>query len=583
MVEVVDVAVASGGMLTDLVDQVCGDVTGIIDPAALMGLSHGELVGVLAGIEALGRVMDSARILAAGEAEERAACGWDPDRTGLLAQTGCRSGRDLIGQVAGVSWREARARVQVARQVRAGTSLTGEAIASRFPVIGALMGVGLLGREQRDVIMAALRPGVQRGDPVVVAQAERCLVAAAVGGEMIAAHRRTLGHLLGQTLGVSGGGEYSGAEAVEALLDVAPRGTADGGTDAADVADAFEPPWPLRDLAQMANAWNAVVDPDGAEPSEVAALAGRGLTVGRLRDGLVPIRGSVLPEVAALLNRQLDACLNPRVDRDSASLTDNGTEEPVTGDADGRTPPQRRHDALMTILSVAAGAEGMPMLQRGLPVLVVTASAEDLAAANEASGTGAAWSRDVPGRAFLQGMHDDSSAVPIRAALHAGCAGGIQKVLLDDNGAILGSTGSPQRVFTDAQRRAILVRDGTCVIPGCQTPGVWCEVHHVQEYQDGGATDTGNGVALCWFHHRFLHLHGWQIRMRDGVPEVRAPAWMNPGGAWQQAGRSPHRHHQQARRQAAAAREGPRNGAALVNRGRDGGRQRWGRSSPART
>jgi hypothetical protein len=40
---------------------------------------------------------------------------------------------------------------------------------------------------------------------------------------------------------------------------------------------------------------------------------------------------------------------------------------------------------------------------------------------------------------------------------------------------------------------------------------------------------------LCWFHHRFLDRHGWQIRMNRGVPEVRAPLWIDRTRQWRPA------------------------------------------------
>jgi len=420
--------------------------------------------------------------------------------------------------------------MRAAGQVSAARSLSGELLPARFPVLAAALGAGLVGGEQRDLIVRALTPGVERGDPLVVAEAERCLVAAAVGGDALANHRELVEHLLAGA-GADGARADGRAEAarVEALLEVAPRGVRE---DADADAGVFAPAAPLRDLMVMANAWGLVLDPDGPEPGEQQALIRRGITLGRARDGLVPLRGHLLPEVAALLSRQFDACLNPRLDITEASTPG----DPTVVDGDDRSRPQRRHDALMMILGAAAAAPGMPTVQRAAPVLVVTATVDQLG--------------DPDGVAFIQGTHEDTDpAVPIRAAWHAGCAGGVQKVLLDSRGAILG-TSSVERVFTAAQRRAITARDGTCVIPGCRTPATWCEIHHVVEYQEGGPTDTGNGAALCWFHHRFLHVHGWQIRMRDGLPQVKAPPWIGPGGVWQQGGTSLHRAHDQVRRQA---------------------------------
>ena len=57
------------------------------------------------------------------------------------------------------------------------------------------------------------------------------------------------------------------------------------------------------------------------------------------------------------------------------------------------------------------------------------------------------------------------------------------------------------RLFNATQRRAISLRDGGCIIPGCSIPAAWSEIHHVKEHQTGGETETCNGVLLCWFHH----------------------------------------------------------------------------------
>ncbi|KRC58620.1 hypothetical protein ASE14_18890 [Agromyces sp. Root81] len=120
------------------------------------------------------------------------------------------------------------------------------------------------------------------------------------------------------------------------------------------------------------------------------------------------------------------------------------------------------------------------------------------------------------------------------------CTGGIQTVVHDDAGRIL-SLGSPERCFTPHQRRAITLRDGGCLIPGCTVPAAWCEIHHVTPDSDGGPTHTDNGVLLCWFHHRSIDTSGWAIRMRHGVPEIRPPSWLDPGGRWRTTTTSPTR------------------------------------------
>ena len=144
----------------------------------------------------------------------------------------------------------------------------------------------------------------------------------------------------------------------------------------------------------------------------------------------------------------------------------------------------------------------------------MTVGAEDYA-------TGRGWAR----------VEGAETPVSTRVAAYTACGGTVQRVVLGAGGRIVG-LGSSDRIFTPAQRRAIGVRDGECLIPGCHVPAAWCEIHHVTEHAHGGPTHTDNGVALCWHHHRTLDTSGWQIRMREGVPQVRGPAWWDPRRRW---------------------------------------------------
>ncbi|WP_366916413.1 HNH endonuclease signature motif containing protein [uncultured Nocardioides sp.] len=49
------------------------------------------------------------------------------------------------------------------------------------------------------------------------------------------------------------------------------------------------------------------------------------------------------------------------------------------------------------------------------------------------------------------------------------------------------------------------MRDKTCRAEGCDTPGTWCEAHHLDPWQPGGPTDLDNGVLLCHHHHHRIH------------------------------------------------------------------------------
>ncbi|KJL31605.1 HNH endonuclease signature motif containing protein [Microbacterium oxydans] len=316
-----------------------------------------------------------------------------------------------------------------------------------------------------------------------------------------------------------------------------------------DAAAQGGPPATPEDLRTYARVIMAYLDPDGAEPAEELAMRGRGIRFGRAKHGLVPIHGDLLPETAGALQRQFDAYLNPKVDGppvpgvrfvpsgDTADATtagagadadsggyvrasdERGDDDVLPsadpgGMVDTRTRPQKQHDAFAAILGIAAKHDETPKLGGAAPTLLVSVTADDYA-------TGRGW-------AYVDGV---DTPVSVATARHTACGGTIQRVLFDPEGRIIG-IGTTDRIFTTHQRRAIALRDKECLIPGCHVRASWCEIHHVHEHARGGPTHTDNGVALCWHHHRTLDTSGWEIRMGNGTPQVRGPAWWDPARRW---------------------------------------------------
>ncbi|WP_243065081.1 HNH endonuclease signature motif containing protein [Humibacter sp. RRB41] len=264
----------------------------------------------------------------------------------------------------------------------------------------------------------------------------------------------------------------------------------------------------------QAAVWRVALDPDGVDPDAQEAMRRRGLVRLGTRDGLVRYRMELMPEISGKLETALAAVVSPKTS--PVFLND---EDALEQDAhDDRTSPQKRHDAFASLIDAAARSADVASMGGAAPTVLVRVDESDLV-----SGRGAGW---------IDGVDDP---IPMAAITQFACAGGIQKVLMNSEGKIL-SLWSPDRCFTPQQRRAIAVRDGGCVIPGCRVPAGWCEVHHVQEHARGGPTHTDNGVTLCWFHHRSIDSGGWRVRMRDGVPQVRAPGWIDPSGIWRTVG-----------------------------------------------
>ncbi len=98
--------------------------------------------------------------------------------------------------------------------------------------------------------------------------------------------------------------------------------------------------------------------------------------------------------------------------------------------------------------------------------------------------------------------------------------------------AVLGGTsevldlGRKVRMFSRAQRLALLERDGGCA--KCHAPPEHCEAHHIRWWEQGGHTDMDNGVMLCTRCHHDVHRHGWQIRAKAGRVEFVPPPNIDP-------------------------------------------------------
>ncbi|MGO2746527.1 DUF222 domain-containing protein [Microbacterium sp.] len=432
-------------------------------------VDDGELIETLQVLGSIQRRLDGAITEATDRVVERDQC----ERAArVTTQVGCRNAADLLRRVLYVDGHTARRYVWAAAAVHRDLDITSGGLRpARFPKLAAAL---LGGEVSLTAFLACVSP---------LQKAARLSAADRLAADAVLARFAT-----GLPLETDATGD-----------DEVP----DGGAERA--------PLPTTDeLAGLAAHIIDRLDPDGKEPIDRGAKRRRHLTIGRLRDGSVPVRGELLPEVAAQLQKLIDSLLNPKVDpdvpvggtvqfrpsddtddagADDANPDDDGTNASASGVHDHRVPSppqhvadlrthaQKRHDAFATIIGVAAASGGMPQSGGAAPTLVVSISASDFA-----NGTG---------RATIEGAGYD---VPFGAAAHAGCAGGVQRVLFDERGAIV-AIGTSARIFNGLQRRAIVLRDRNCLIPGCDIAAEWCEIHHVTEHFRGGSTHTDNGTS----------------------------------------------------------------------------------------
>ncbi|AMB59139.1 HNH endonuclease signature motif containing protein [Microterricola viridarii] len=275
---------------------------------------------------------------------------------------------------------------------------------------------------------------------------------------------------------------------------------------AAATGPTIESPLPFAadEVRGQARVWESVLDPDGTMPVEERAMQARGISAGLTRDGLVHRRMALLPEIDAKFETLLNAYLNPR---SKPTFTDPGPDQLK----DPRATAQARHDVFASLIDGAARSANAPRTGGAAPTVLVSVRQADLTARC--------------GSGFIEGCE---AALSMAAVEQLVCAGGTQNVLIGEDGRLI-SLSTSDRVFNAQQRRAITLRDGGCIIPGCTIPAAWSEIHHVIAHRDGGKTEVCNGVLLCWFHHRTIETSGWRILMIDGVPHVKPPPWLRNG------------------------------------------------------
>jgi hypothetical protein len=91
-------------------------------------------------------------------------------------------------------------------------------------------------------------------------------------------------------------------------------------------------------------------------------------------------------------------------------------------------------------------------------------------------------------------------------------------------GAVLELDRTLYRVPADL-KRALAHRDRSCRFAGCGRRAARCDVDHIVEWQDGGATDASNLMHLCRHHHRLKSVAGWTPAADN---ESDAITWTSP-------------------------------------------------------
>ncbi|HEY2957891.1 MAG TPA: DUF222 domain-containing protein [Actinomycetota bacterium] len=385
---------------------------------------------------------------------------------------------------------------------------------------------------------------------------------------------------LPQTAAALAAGEVSyqhAAALAEATHDLPPTRVAEAEPVLVDAARRLDPP-SLRRLATHAR---EVIDPDAADRRGRARLERRGLWLSPTFEGMVDVEGLLDPEAGEAVRAALAPLARPTGPEDErsgaqrradalAELARGALQADRLPDSGGLRPQVTVTVDLASLLAWhgvgGSGAWGgvfdAEVVRRLACDAVVTRaivhrhpdSGRHSTAPDQASSGGSRHSPGVAhGHAVGGGL--GQAATPSRSARHDAAGGGRAHPA---GGATVEGDGSPAsptahqdgglaqalraavpllplplgapvevldlgratRVVPPALRRALAVRDGGCVAPGCDRPPGWTDAHHLHHWLHGGPTSLDNLVLLCRVHHVAVHEGGWRLHHDPATERV---------------------------------------------------------------
>ncbi|CAN5616595.1 hypothetical protein BH10ACT9_BH10ACT9_56830 [soil metagenome] len=187
----------------------------------------------------------------------------------------------------------------------------------------------------------------------------------------------------------------------------------------------------------------------------------------------------------------------------------------ITPDAaqrDGRTQPQRTHDAFLAV-GRAMLASGQLGKHHGLPAtIIVSITLAELEA-----------------KAGL-GVTAGGTRLPVLDVLRLARHACHYLVIYGDKGEVL-HLGRTRRTASPAQQIVLYERDRGCTRPGCTVPGYGSQAHHaVLDWANGGLTNIDDLAFACPPDNKLVTEGGWTTRKNlFGDTEWIPPAHLDVG------------------------------------------------------
>jgi Domain of unknown function (DUF222) len=211
-------------------------------------------------------------------------------------------------------------------------------------------------------------------------------------------------------------------------------------------------------------------------------------------DGLSRISGYLTPEARATWEAINGKWASPGACNpgDESPCIDEVT--PEAAQRDGRTQPQRNHDALVAV-GRAMLASGQLGIHHGLPATIIVS-------------TTLAELESKAGLAVTAG----GTRLPISDVLRLARHSSHYLVIFGDKGEVL-HLGRTRRTANPAQQIVLYARDRGCTRPGCTVPGYGCEAHHaVLDWANGGLTNIDDLAFACPKDNKLVNEGGWTTR-----------------------------------------------------------------------
>jgi uncharacterized protein DUF222 len=230
-------------------------------------------------------------------------------------------------------------------------------------------------------------------------------------------------------------------------------------------------------------------------------------------DGMRRGRFCLDPEGGAYLEILLAKLARPGVcNPDDPTSTVDAEPDAMAAAGDTRTTGQRNHDAVKAAMR-ALLASGELGKHRGLPVTsIVTMTLEELE-----SGCGIA-------------LTGGGSTVPMEVAIRMAAHAHHYLYIYDQNSGRPLFLGRSKRLASADQRIVLHAIDGGCTMPGCDQPAYHCEVGHLHDWADGGATDIDWLTLTCQDANLSTGPSDeqWQARRRYDEQTLGKTLWYPP-------------------------------------------------------